>query len=88
MSKGHLLLLGGVFVFALLITGTTAAQEQDVEVTCFWVGQRLTCHTWINGKKWRAYGAIATRRQRPAADKSKLGAGEPKLCTGPQEAQN
>ena len=72
MSKGSLLLLGSVFVVALLITGTTAAQEQDAEVTCFWVGQRLACHTLDQWEKmarlWcdRYQAAKAHREQEKA----------------------
>ena len=72
MTRAFLPLLGGVFVAALLIAGTTAAQAQDAEVTCSWVGQGQACHTLDGWEKmarlWcdRAKAATTRRKQEQA----------------------
>jgi len=72
MTRALLSLLGGMFVAALLITGTTAAQAQDAEVTCSWVGQREACHTLDQWEKMARlwcdrYKAAKARREQEQA---------------------
>jgi hypothetical protein len=68
MVREFLPRLGGVFVAVLLLVGTTAAQAQDAEVTCSWVGQRQACHTLDEWEKMARvwcdrYQAAKARRE-------------------------
>jgi hypothetical protein len=88
MVREFLPRLGGVFVAVLLLVGTTAAQAQDAEVTCSWVGQRQACHTLDEWEKMARvwcdrYQAAKARREQEQT----LGWGT-NAMTDPQEVPN